>query len=98
MNEKQKRRFRARVGIIHKKMTISCRSGDIFVTKSDPGKKNPKNMEKQKRRFRARVGEFGKKTTISCKSGHIFEAGAKTTIPYESGNSLTNFVKEWCDF
>jgi len=33
------------------------------------------------------VGEFGKKTTISCKSWHIFEAGAKTTIPYESGNT-----------
>ena len=52
MNEKQKRRFRTRLGIIHKKMTIPCRSGHIFVLKTGPGKKNPKNIEKHTKEVR----------------------------------------------
>ena len=60
-----------------KKMTISCRSGDIFVTKSDPGKKKTKNLEKQKRRFRARVGEFGKKNDDFVQEWAHFRSGSK---------------------
>ena len=63
--------------LFNKKTTISCRSGDIFVTKSDPGKKNPKIFKEQKRQFRARVVTFGQKNDDFVQERAHFRGGGK---------------------